>query len=414
MAVAARLAKAGHAVELFEREAVLGGRWSAVEEPRVGLVDRAPAVLAFPAPWRDLFRKSGRPLEAELARSGHELVPAAPARYRFADGSELVLPTERGGQYAALSAAYGESAAQRWRDLLDTLDDVWQVLRPLGLEHELSGRQQLRRPVRSRLWSRRSLAWLADRLAEPHLGALLRSVAYRHGSTPEQTPAWVGVDAAVSRTFGHWHVAATDPTRHPGDTGRSSVLTEALAARLALRRVRVHLSTPVRALELDGGRVVGVRTADQVHLAAAVVATADPWHVVEDLLPGAVGGTLRRRAGRLRPAGAPTVTHTRLAAASAGVSETVELSSRGVPVVSYGRPVADGTVVSRHDFSRLVPTPGAGVAWHGFRRWLDQPPVSTEVPGLYTASPASPAGNGPSQVVLSGALAAYAVHEGVE
>jgi UDP-galactopyranose mutase len=413
MAAAARLAKAGHRVELFEREAALGGSWRAVEEPGVGLVDGAPAVLAFPAPWRDLFRKSGRPLEAELARSGHALVPALPTRYRFADGSELVLPAERGAQYAALSAAYGEAAARRWRDLLDALDHVWQVLRPLGLEYELRSRGQLPRSVRAELWARRSLAWLASRLGEPHLTAILRSVAHRHGSVPERTPAWVGVDAAVSRTFGHWHVEVSDPARHPGDRGRSSLLAEALAARLALRRVTVHLSTPVLALELDGGRVVGVRTGGQVHPVAAVIATVDPWHVVDDLLPGSAGSTLRRRTRRLRPAGAPTVTHTKLDEACAAVTETVELSPGGVPVVSYRRPAADGTVVSRHDFGRPVPTPGAGVAWHGFRHWLDQPPVTTEVPGLYTASPASPAGNGPSQVILSGALASYAAHDGV-
>jgi UDP-galactopyranose mutase len=413
MAAAARLAKAGHPVELFEREAALGGRWRAVDEPGVGLVDRVPAVLAFPAPWRDLFRKSGRPLEAELARSGHALVPAPPARYRFADGSELVLPTERGAQYTALTAAYGETAARRWRDLLDRLDDVWQVLRPLGLEQELSSRDQLSRSVRAQLWARRSLGWLAARLDEPHLTAVLRSVAYRHGGVPERTPAWVGVDAAVSRTFGHWQVQPVDPARHPGDRGRSSVLTETLAARLALRRVTVHLATPVRALELEGGRVVGVRTDEGVHPFAAVVASVDPWHLVDDLLPGSAGTTLRRRTRRLRPAGAPTVTHRRLDEPSAEVTEIVELSSDGVPVVSYRRPVVGGTVVSRHDFGRVVPAPGAGVAWHGFRRWLDQPTVTTDLPGLYTASPASPAGNGPSQVILSGALASYAVHDGL-
>src|SRR3954453_13876492 len=142
LAAAARLAKAGHPVQLFEREAGLGGSWRAVEQPGVGLVDRAPAVLTFPAPWRDLFRKSGRPLEAELARSGHELVPAGRSSDRCEDGSELSLPTERAAQYQALTAAYGEPAARRWRDLLDQLDGVWQVLRPLGLEREL-GRHRL-------------------------------------------------------------------------------------------------------------------------------------------------------------------------------------------------------------------------------------------------------------------------------
>jgi len=411
MAAAARLAKAGHSVQLFERGPALGGNWQAVRQAGVGLVDAAPAILPFPAPWRDLFRKSGRPLEAELARSGHALVPAAPVRHRFADGSELTLPTDRGAQHAVLTEAYGPAVAADWRDLLDALDDVWQALRPLGLEQELTSRRQLTRPVRSRLWGRRSLAWLAAQVEEPHLAALVRSVAHRHGSSPERTPAWVGVDLAVSRTFGHWQVQPLDSARHPEDVGRSSVLGEALAARLALRRVQVQLDTPVEALEVVAGRVVGVRTTEGSHPAVAVVATTDPWHLVEDLLPGSVGAGLRRRTRRLRPAAAATVTHARLDHPCAEVTVTVELSATGVPVVRYQRPVADGSVVSQHDFGAPVPRPAAGVAWQGFRGWLSRPPVSTSLPGLWTASPSSPGGNGASQVVLSAALAAYGCHE---
>ena len=73
MAAAARLAKSGYPVELHERSDRLGGRWAASALPSGPLVDAAPAVLGFPAPWRDLFRKSGRPLEAELARQGYAL-----------------------------------------------------------------------------------------------------------------------------------------------------------------------------------------------------------------------------------------------------------------------------------------------------------------------------------------------------
>ena len=410
MAAAARLAKLGHPVDLFERAGALGGSWRAVEQPGTGLVDAAPAVLPFPAPWRDLFRKSGRPLEAELARSGHALVPAADVRHRFADGSELSLPAERGAQYAVLSTAYGRPVADRWRDLLDALDDVWQALRPLGLEDELTGRRQLRRQVRSQLWARRNLAWLAASLDEPHLGAVVRSIAHRHGSVPERTPAWVAVDLAVSRTFGHWRVQAEDPARHPDDAGRSSVLAEVLAARLATRRVTVHLDSTVHGLEVEGGRVVGVRTATGSHRAAGVVVTTDPWHLVDELLPRSAGGALRRRVRRLRPAFAPTVSHVRVAEECAEVTETVELTAAGVPVVTYRRPVAGGTVLSRHDHTRPVPSPTTGVAWEGFRGWRDRPPVTSGLPGLWTASPSSPGGNGASQVVLSGALASAACH----
>jgi hypothetical protein len=75
--------------------------------------------------------------------------------------------------------------------------------------------------------------------------------------------------------------------------------------------------------------------------------------------------------------------------------------------------VEDGTLVSRHDFTRTRPDPGAGVAWHGFRQWRRRPPVVPDLPGLYTASASSAAGSGPSQVILSGALASYACHDGL-
>ena len=80
MAAAARLAKARYAVTLYERSDRLGGRWAARSLLDGVLVDDGPAVLGFPAPWRDLFRKSGRPLEAELSRIGTELVPACADR----------------------------------------------------------------------------------------------------------------------------------------------------------------------------------------------------------------------------------------------------------------------------------------------------------------------------------------------
>ncbi len=112
LAAAARLAKLGHRVELFERSDRLGGRWSARPlGTGPAVVDDAPAVLGFPAPWRDLFRKSGRPLEAELARLGYALVPADPALIVFADGSELTWPADRGSQLSVLTTAYGPVVA---------------------------------------------------------------------------------------------------------------------------------------------------------------------------------------------------------------------------------------------------------------------------------------------------------------
>jgi phytoene dehydrogenase-like protein len=407
LAAAARLAKIGHRVVLFEQADRLGGRWAASSLPSGTVVDDAPAVLGFPAPWRDLFRKSGRPLEAELARAGYALVPSAPALVVFADGSELSWPADRGGQTTTLTIGYGEAVAVAWQDLVDRLDQVWQTLRPLGWEAELRDRGQLSYGVRRRLIGRQSLARLARSLPHPNLEALVRSVAYRHGSVPECTPAWVAVDLSLQRTFGRWQLQPL--AADAGEVGRSSILVEALAARLGLRQVDVRTDCPVTAIRLVGGRVAAVSTPAGDLSAAAVVSTIDPWQTYESLLPPVADRTL----GRLRslhPANSPTVAHElHDSAARPDVGEVMTLTAEGIPVVRYSRRVPGGTLSSRHDFRESRPRHSAGVAWDGLRSWTRRPPVTSEVPGLFTAGPFSAAGPGGSAEVLSAALAAYAV-----
>jgi phytoene dehydrogenase-like protein len=168
MAAAARLAKAGHRVLLLEATDGLGGRWA-----RAGAL---PPVLTFPAPWRDLFRKSGRAFDAELARTGHALMPAPPATHQFADGSSLRLPSDRGEQWRCLGESWGAAEATRWRDLLDDLDERWQVLRRLGLEDEFTDAALTRRRRRA-LRMDRTVAQLADGFGHPQAAALIRSTA---------------------------------------------------------------------------------------------------------------------------------------------------------------------------------------------------------------------------------------------
>jgi phytoene dehydrogenase-like protein len=411
MATAARLAKSGYPVELHERSDRLGGRWAASELSSGVLVDAAPAVLGFPAPWRDLFRKSGRPLEAELARQGYALEPAEPAVVIFADGSELVWPADRGGQQVALTAVYGAAVAERWRDLVDRLGQVWQTLRPLGWEADRRD-ADVTSAVRRDLGGRQNLADLARSAGHPHLEALVRSVGHRLGGSPEDIPAWAAVELSLQRTFGRWQVQPTGEGVGPvGTPGRTSVLVEALGGRLDLRRVDVHLNSTVTAIRLGNGRVTAVGTGSADRPAQAVVSTVDPWYTFGTLLPGRTAGRTSRRIRRLRPALAPAVRHAVTGQPSAGVRETVTLTADGVPTVTYTRPVAESTVISTHDFGAARPCPASGVAWAGMRSWIRRPAVTTEVPGLFVAGPFSPAGPGGSAEVLSGALAAYAVQD---
>ena len=105
LASAVRLAKIGHEVTLLEASDRLGGALGTVEQEGFRW-DAGPTQTMLPAVLRDLFRKSGRPLEKEL-----ELVPVDPVRqHRFEDDDAVLdLPGgSRAAQMEAIEAAFGD------------------------------------------------------------------------------------------------------------------------------------------------------------------------------------------------------------------------------------------------------------------------------------------------------------------
>ena len=128
LAAAARLGKAGHHVVLDCDGLPDGGHWAVRQHLGVE-VDELPQTFLLPAVWRDLFKKSGRALDAELARHHLDLVPAPDQVHRFADGRTFCLPSERGAQFHAVDEAFGRRAAEAWCTLLDDLDDLPAVAR---------------------------------------------------------------------------------------------------------------------------------------------------------------------------------------------------------------------------------------------------------------------------------------------
>lgn len=287
MASAARLAKIGHQVTLLERSDRLGGALGTV---RVGdfAFDTGPTHTLLPAVARDLFRKTGRPLEREV-----ELVPVPVIReHRFADGSRLALT---GGSRAAQMTAFDELApglGAEWAAWVDGLGAVWERLRrdyferpwDPGLAHAdsrrlLDDRTSLDRRLREAFTDARPYVVAGH----PYASA---------GHDLRKVPAWLGTTSYVEQKFGAWTV--------PGGMG---TLAESLTARLATRKVDVHLSSEVDDLVLSGDRVVAVRTAGRDVMADAVVCAVDPTR-----LPA-----LRRLTRRLRSTTLPSLTHLGLA-----------------------------------------------------------------------------------------------------
>src|SRR6478672_7318617 len=97
-AAAARLAKLGHAVTLVERTDRLGGAVGFLEQDGFRW-DTGPTATMLPAVLRDLFRKSGRPLEREL-----ELVPVEPMRQHRFEDDDAVLDLPGGSRAAQMEA----------------------------------------------------------------------------------------------------------------------------------------------------------------------------------------------------------------------------------------------------------------------------------------------------------------------
>ncbi|GAB2755621.1 phytoene desaturase family protein [Nocardioides pakistanensis] len=260
-ATAARLAKLGHTVTLVERRDRLGGALGYVEQDGYRW-DSGPVSTTLPAVLRDLFRKSGRPLEREL-----ELVPLDPVReHRFADGSVLPLPAgSRSVQHEAIEAALGGGLGDRWLDYTHGFADTWNVLRRDYLERPWSP-EHSGLPAREVLESRLTLHKAVTKaFKDERLRALAWHAAVMDGHDPRNVPAWMGMMAYVEQNFGVWTV--------PGGMG---AFAEALTKRLAERRVDVRLGTTAADVVLRDGLAVGVATDDGVLDADLVVCAVDP------------------------------------------------------------------------------------------------------------------------------------------
>jgi phytoene desaturase len=293
LAVAARLARQRHDVTVLEQAPVVGGKLGSYS--RDGFTfDTGPSLLTLPAVYRDLFRKTGRPLEDVL-----ELTPVDPvASYRFPDGTWIDVPNaSRPAVAAAFGEAFGGSAANDWNRFLERAGQIWQATRGPFLESSLNGAHDLLRQSR-RVRDLRTIApWTTLRglgrryLRDPRLRMFLDRYATYTGSDPRRAPAALAVVPYVEQTFGAWYV--------PGGLRR---LGDALLTRCQDRGVRVCTDAEVVEVTLSGRRVDGVALADGSRIDAdVVVSDADAGHLYRDLVRSPLAETARVRLRRATP-----------------------------------------------------------------------------------------------------------------
>ena len=162
-----------------------------------------PTHMLLPAVVRDLFRKSGRPLEKEL-----DLVPVEPMRqHRFEDGTRLDLPSgSRSVQIAAIDAALGDGLGRAWAAYTAEFPDAWEALRKDWLERPWSAEHASKRS-RDLLGSRLTLAKMTGKLLkDDRLRQVATLPAVLEGHDPRNVPAWTGLVSYVEQNFGCWTV----------------------------------------------------------------------------------------------------------------------------------------------------------------------------------------------------------------
>ena len=253
MSAAARLAKAGHQVEIYEAANFVGGKCRTEWIGRYAF-DTGPSLLTLPAVYRDFFLKTGALMEDVLTQ-----IPVDPSfDYRFADGSSVKFANlSRYQTLQAITVAFGEQAAKEWDLIMKRAEAMWDVSREPFIESELTSvaalfkRATLIRDllVIAPLKSLRDLA--TEKLTDQRLRYIVDRYATYSGSDPRKAPAVLLSIAFVEEAFGAWHLA--------GGIGQLAIAIEKRCLDLG---VVIHLNSPVTQIKTQNGVATGVSLSD--------------------------------------------------------------------------------------------------------------------------------------------------------
>lgn len=278
MTAAARLARTGHSVTLYEASDTYGGK---LRTEWIGkfAFDTGPSRLTLPAVYKDFFIRTGKPLGLLC-----EITAVDPSfDYRFSDGTNVKFANlSRFHTLNAIRSAYGEDVARQWDQMMRRATKMWDVSREPFVESELRSPFAL---LRRRTFIKdvftimpwKSLREFAnEHLPDQHLRLILERYATYSGSDPRKAPAVLAAIAYVEEAFGTWHIK--------GGIGELATLVHQRCIDVG---VDIHLNMRVSEIITESGAARGVRLADGTIIKAdAVVANADASLIYNELIKG--------------------------------------------------------------------------------------------------------------------------------
>ena len=280
MMSAARLAKAGHQVSLYEASDRVGGKLHTEWIGKVAF-DTGPSLLTLPAVYKDFFARTGKHLGLLC-----EIQTVDPSfDYHFADGTSVKFANlSRYHTLNNLRAAYGEPVARQWDQLMRRAEKMWDVSREPFIENELRSpfsllkRFSLIRDLKV-IAPWKTLRDIATQeLSNQHLRYILDRYATYSGSDPRRAPAVLSTIAYVEESFGAWHIK--------GGLGTLATLVHERAEKVG---VTFHLNAPVASIDVKKGKAKGITLdSGEVIEADAVIANADASLIYNILIKGKI------------------------------------------------------------------------------------------------------------------------------
>ncbi len=275
MSAAARLARAGHRVAIYEASDRPGGKCRTEWIGRYAF-DTGPSLLTIPAVYRDLFQRTGQQLGQVM-----EISAVDPSfDYRFHDGKSVKFANlSRKKTLEAITEAFGGDAAMQWNSVLERAERMWDVSREPFIESELKSPFSLlkRRHILRDLRIIAPRATLRDfGLSNPYLAKIMDRYATYSGSDPRKAPAVLSSIAFIEEAFGAWHIK-----------GGIGTLSEHIAARCEKLGVSIHLNSPVAEISTKGSTATGITLEDGTTIAAdIVISNADAGFTYNQLIRG--------------------------------------------------------------------------------------------------------------------------------
>ena len=191
MTVAARLAKQGHEVSLYEASGRTGGK---CRTEWIGdyVFDTGPSLLTLPAIYKDFFLKTGPRFERVLKSTAVD--PSF--TYNFADGKSVdFVNLDLPKTCAAIDAALGVEAGNAWHTVMQRAEIMWDISRVPFVQSELTSiwsllkRRDLIRGIRQIAPYKSLRKVTGEYTKDQHIQMIIDRYATYTGSDPRQAPA---------------------------------------------------------------------------------------------------------------------------------------------------------------------------------------------------------------------------------